>query len=88
LLGRDAGGSVTGNRPVTVGAGAQPELFWPNSAGTMSPNFNSGGNSITVNGVTIMANSEAEGRAAADGFMDELSRRARQQGFSITGITG
>ena len=86
---RDSGGRGGRGQPVLIGAGAQPEAFIPDSAGTFIPNADKmGGNSITVNGVTIMANSEAEGRAAAQGFTDELSRFATQQGFSIAGLTG
>ena len=80
---RDSGGPVRPNRPYYIGTGAQPELFIPETAGTMVPanqqnNYNSG-SSDTYN-LTINANSYAEGQAAAAGLRDGLEAERRRRG--------
>ena len=80
---RDSGGPVRANIPYYIGTGAQPELFIPETAGTMVPanqqnNYNSG-SSDTYN-LTINANSYAEGQAAAAGLRDGLEAERRRRG--------
>lgn len=69
---RASGGPVSGGESYRVGENG-PELFMPSSSGMILPNTNTGGGTtLNINGMTIHANSAAEGRAAARGAWDEL----------------
>lgn len=92
LPARDRGGRGAAGQPVMIGKGAQPELFIPDSAGTYIPNADQLGNTYRYEfgGIAIHANSVEEGRAAAHGFVDELSAivdRVHSNGMSLGAIT-
>ena len=63
------GGAVSAGQQYLVGERG-PEMFRPGQDGMITPNDAMGG--VTINGVTIHANSAAEGRAAAEGFEGRL----------------
>jgi len=66
---------VVGGHTYTVGEYG-PQKFTAGADGMMSD-----GGGITINGdVVIRANSEAEGRAAARGFSDEMKQILRHRG--------
>lgn len=71
---RAGGGEVIGGGAYLVGEQG-PELFVPGASGAIVPNGAGGGQQIRfeAGSVTIRANSEAEGRAAARGFGEELA---------------
>ena len=71
------GGAVEAGRQYLVGERG-PELFRPTTNGEIVPNSDMGG--LTINGVTIHANSAAEGRAAAEGFEKRLSELIAARG--------
>lgn len=73
---RAMGGPVTAGNPYIVGEQG-PELFVPGSSGQIVPNHAMGGDTYNV---TIHANDEAGGRAAARGFQQELMMRRRMRG--------
>lgn len=77
---RDSGGRGQTGMPYLIGAGAQPELFVPDSAGTFYPNADEmmgGGANFAGAIFNIHANSEAEGREGARGFQAELMELMR-----------
>lgn len=78
LDGRAAGGPVGANTPYMVGEEG-PELFVPGSSGTIVPNHAMGGG-VNIGSVTIHANDDAGGRAAARGFKAELTEIRRRRG--------
>jgi TP901 family phage tail tape measure protein len=88
LFNRDSGGMGQPGQPYLIGAGAQPELFVPSSAGRFYPNADrllggrneENGMTLNVNGITIHANSASEGRAAAEGFEKRLSELIAARG--------
>lgn len=72
-----------------IGTGAQPEMFIPSTNGTfLTPQQYAGagagaGGGMTINGLTINANSYAEGQAAAEGFnarMTAFEEERRRRG--------
>ena len=88
LFNRDSGGMGQAGQPYLIGAGAQPELFVPSSAGRFYPNADrllggrndENGTTLNISGITIHANSAAEGRAAAEGFEKRLSELIAARG--------
>lgn len=76
FLSRDNGGFGMANRPVTIGTGAQPEVFVPRTSGDFYPRGQMG-NQISVQTGPIYANSYEGGQAAARGFRDELQELLR-----------
>lgn len=73
--GRASGGPVTANRPYMVGENRRPELFVPESNGTIVPLDNLGGGGATVNIDTFNAfDSQSPGEIA--GELDWLARAA------------
>lgn len=75
----DMGGPHAGRGPVWIGSGQQPELFWPNEAGTFYPASRFGGgdavNNWTVNLYGIQDMKQA---------LDELEREARRRNRRLT----
>jgi TP901 family phage tail tape measure protein len=88
LPSRDSGGMGVAGQAYYIGTGAQPELFVPQTDGTFLTPAQygagaGGGGGMTINGLTINANSYAEGQAAADGFqtrMSQLEEERRRRG--------
>lgn len=78
-VGEDMGGPHSGRGPVWIGSGQQPELFWPNEAGTFYPASRFGGgdavNNWTVNLYGIQDMKQA---------LDELEREARRRNRRLT----
>ena len=78
-MGEDMGGPHAGRGPVWIGSGQQPELFWPNEAGTFYPASRFGGgdavNNWTVNLYGIQDMKQA---------LDELEREARRRNRRLT----
>jgi len=78
LRGRAAGGPVQRNVPYIVGERG-PEMFVPEGSGRIVPNH-AMGSGVQIGNMTIHANSEAEGRAAALGFQRQLEEVMRANG--------
>jgi len=77
----DMGGLIRAGQPALIGTGAQPELFVPSTSGTMVPNADQlMGGGITIQNLTISANSYAEGAAAAEGFDARMKQLRRSAG--------
>ena len=76
---QDMGGPHAGRGPVWIGSGQQPELFWPNEAGTFYPASRFGGGD-TVNNWTVNLYGIQDMRQA----MDELEREARRRNRRLT----
>jgi TP901 family phage tail tape measure protein len=77
---RAGGGDVEAGRQYTVGENG-PEQFVPRVSGTIVPNHAAGQGGNTFN-VTIHANSEEEGRAAARGFSEDIPELMRSKGIA------
>ncbi len=73
---RAGGGDVESGNPYIVGEEG-PELFVPGASGSIVPNDALGGGGIQIGSLVIHANSEAEGRAAAKGFKEEMREQRR-----------
>ena len=76
---RAEGGPVSAGRPYIVGEQG-PELFVPGTGGAIVPNGQMGGATLKIDNITIHANSESEGRAAARGFREEMDELLRARG--------
>ncbi|MBZ0294495.1 MAG: hypothetical protein K8L99_18165 [Anaerolineae bacterium] len=78
---RAGGGSVLGGSAYVVGENG-PELFIPSTGGDVVPNQALGGAryEFAAGAIVIKANSEAEGRAAARGFDQEMNALMRARG--------
>jgi hypothetical protein len=78
-VGEDMGARTLRRGPVWIGSGQQPELFWPNEAGTFYPASRFGGgdavNNWTVNLYGIQDMKQA---------LDELEREARRRNRRLT----
>ena len=80
------GGPVTAGQPYIVGDGGRPELFVPDSNGTILPRVPGasggtayGGGSITINFQTMFAPTAAQAQLAARAIIPELTREMRRQ---------
>lgn len=76
---QDGGGSGFAGTPYLIGAGAQPELFVPNTNGTFYPNADKMMGGDTFN-ISINANSYEGGQAAARGFEEQFRLARRKNG--------
>jgi len=81
-----AGGPVSKGQPVIVGDAGRPELFVPDSNGTILPRVPGasggtayGGGSITINFQTMFAPTAAQAQIAARAIIPELTREMRRQ---------
>jgi len=81
---RDVGGFGVAGQPYLIGAGAQPEVFIPNSDGRFIPNFNNpttgaggGGDTYTIN---VHPPAEAfASNAAAAGYAQDIGAQLRDE---------
>jgi hypothetical protein len=80
----DMGGGIRAGDLALIGKGAQPEAFVAPRDGMMVPNFDQVmagmGGGITIQNLTISANSYAEGAAAAEGFDARMKQLRRSAG--------
>jgi TP901 family phage tail tape measure protein len=77
---KDQGGRNMGGQPALIGTGAQPELFWPDSAGTYIPNADKMGGSGEQITIYVTADTYEGGRNAGNGAADALMARLRSRG--------
>ena len=72
----DHGGDIGAGQTALIGTGAQPELYTPKTAGTMTPNAGGMGN------VTVTLNvTEGNARSAGMNFADGLAAKMRSKGL-------
>lgn len=85
---RDSGGQGIAGMPYLIGAGAQPELFIPQTNGQFIPNADElmgGGKGIVFEpgSIVVNANDAEGGRAAGEAFSDTLMERLRAEGYPV-----
>lgn len=89
LLGgmRASGGPVSSGLGYLVGENG-PEMFYPNTDGTIVPNGKTGGVNITVNMAGVLARSRSDVRAVASDFIESVNEGLRAKGLGqIPNIT-
>lgn len=81
---RDSGGRGNPGVPYLIGAGAQPELFVPDSAGTFYPNAGGagGGNTWQISIESITAANSQEAAALGNAFGDAFISKLRNSGYA------
>jgi TP901 family phage tail tape measure protein len=81
---RDSGGRGNPGVPYLIGAGAQPELFVPDSAGTFYPNAGGamGGSTYQISIESITAANSQEAAALGNAFGDAFINKLRNSGYA------